>query len=89
MVNFATVDFVESKYKEPHKVKKYNFDKFNNGGARHEETKKPRKPKFNPDNIDFDDAETDPVQTDISDSSYLFNNEDAVSFNLNNNNKKQ
>lgn len=89
VVNFATVDFVESKYKEPHKVKKYNFDKFNNGGARHEETKKPRKPKFNPDNIDFDDADTDPVQTDISDSSYLFNNEDAVSFNLNNNNKKQ
>ena len=78
------VDFVESKYKEPHKVKKYNFDKFNNGGASHEETKKTKREKFNPDNIDFDDADIDPVQTDTTDSSYLFNNEDAVSFNLNN-----
>ncbi len=71
-----------------HKVKKYNFDAFNNGGATHEETKKPRKQHFKPNNIDFDDTELDPVQTDTTDSSILFNNEDAVSFNINNNNKK-
>ena len=82
VVNFATVDFMESKYKEPHKVKSYNFDKFNNGIA-HEETKKPKKQKFNPNNVDFDES-IDPVQTDTTDSSFLFNNEDAVSFNINN-----
>lgn len=83
VVNFATVDFLEAKYKEPHKVKSYNFDKFNNGIS-HEETKKTKRQKFNPDAVDFDDTELDPVQTDTTDSSYLFNNEDAVSFNLNN-----
>lgn len=88
VVNFATVDFVESKYKEAHTPKFYNFDKFNTGGATHEESKKPRKQHFAPNNIDFDDTETDPVQIDTSDSSVLFNNEDAVSFNLNNKNKK-
>lgn len=88
VVNFATADFLDSKYKEMHKVKKYNFDAFNNGGATHEETKKPRKQHFKPNNIDFDDTELDPVQTDTTDSSILFNNEDAVSFNINNNNKK-
>ena len=87
VVNFATVDFMEAKYHEPHKVKNYNFDKFNNGGATHEDIKQHhRKDKFNPDYIDFDE-DIEPVQTDTTDSSVLFNNEDAVSFNLNNNKK--
>jgi len=85
VVNFATVDFLESKYKEPHKIKNFNFDKFNSGIS-HEEDKKPKKQKFNPNSVDFDDDNLDPVQTDTTDSSFLFNNEDAVSFNLNNNN---
>ena len=88
VVNYGTVDFLEAKYKEPHKVKDYNFDKFNSG-ILHEENKKSKKQKFNPELIDFDeeDMEIDPVQTDTTDSSYLFNNEDAISFNLNNNKK--
>ena len=87
VVNFATVDFLEAKYKEPHKIRNFNFDKFNNGIS-HDETKKPKKQKFNPNRVDFDEEELlDPVQTDTTDSSYLFNNEDAVSFNLNNDKK--
>lgn len=88
IVNYGTLDFLESKYKEPQKIKMYNFDKFNSGIS-HEETKKSKKAKFNPDNIDFDEEsnDIDPVQTDTTDSAILFNNEDAVSFNLNNNNK--
>ena len=88
VVNYGTVDFLEAKYKEPHKVKDYNFDKFNSG-ILHEENKKSKKQKFNPELVDFDeeDMEIDPVQTDTTDSSYLFNNEDAISFNLNNNKK--
>ena len=31
-----------------------------------------------------EDMEIDPVQTDTTDSSYLFNNEDAISFDLKN-----
>jgi len=83
VVNFATVDFLEAKFKEPHKVKNYNFDKFNNG-LHNEDEKKPKKQKFDPNNVDFDEN-IDPVQTDTTDSSFLFNNEDAVSFNLNSN----
>ena len=89
VVNYGTLDFLESKYKEPHKLKEYNFDKFNSGIA-HEETKKVKKNKFNPNYIDFDneDVEIDPIQTDTTDSSVLFNNEDAVSFNLGEKKKK-
>ena len=87
VVNFATVDFLEDKYKQPHKTKKYNFDKFNNAGTSHEKTKKTKREKFDPDYIDFDE-DIDPVQTDTTDSSVLFNNEDAVSFNLNDKKKK-
>lgn len=83
VVNYGNLDFLEAKYNEQHKPKSYNFDKFNNGKT-HDDSKKPKKDKFNPDNVDFDDGETDPVQTDTTDSTYLFNNEDAVSFNLNN-----
>lgn len=85
VINFGTVDFLEAKYKEPHKIKSYNFDKFNNGIS-HQETRKPKKNKFNPTLIDFDeeDSRLDPIQTDNTDSSYLFNNSDAISFNLNN-----
>ena len=83
IVNYGSLDFLESKYKEPHKVKSYDFDKFNIGISHNEETKKTKKKKFNPSLVDFDDANLDPIQTDINDSSYLFNNEDAISFNLN------
>ena len=88
VVNFATVDFLDSKYNEPHKVKEYNFDKFNHASILHEDVKVPKRQKFNPNHIDFDDSDTDPVQTNTTDSSILFNNQDAVSFNLNNNKKQ-
>lgn len=90
LVNYGSVDFLESKYKEPHKSKDYKFDKFNYGIVE-EDTKKTKSNKFNPKNISFDtsndDDEVDPVQTDTTDSSYFFDNEDAISVNLNNNNK--
>ena len=82
VVNFATADFLESKYKEPHKIKTYNFDKYNSGVM--EENKKEKKKKFKPKDISFGtDNNIDPVQTDTTDSSYLFDNADAISFNLN------
>jgi len=86
VVNYGTSDFLESKYKETHKIKNYNFDKYNSGLV--EETKKEKKKKFNPKDIVFNDShDIDPIQTDVTDSSYLFDNEDAISFNLNPNKK--
>lgn len=81
---FGKVDFLEAKYKEPHKTKTYKFDKFTPSiSTTPEETKKE---KFNPKKVIFDDSngeEIDPIKTDTTDSSYFFNNEDAISIKLN------
>ena len=47
--------------------------------------------KFDLKNIDFmdDKNEFDPIQTDITDSNYLFNNDDAIVVNLKKGNKDQ
>ena len=49
------------------------------------------KKKFDLKHLDFTDErnEFDPVQTDVTDSDYLFDNEDAIVVNLNNKNKKK
>lgn len=73
------VDFLESKYKEEHSPKNYNFSKFTNGIT--EDAKINKKDKFNLKNINFDTENSyDPIQTDTTDSKYLFNNEDAIIF---------
>lgn len=81
LVGEGKVDFLDSKYKEPKKIKEYNFTKFT-GGISDEEPKISKRKKFNYSNVDFSDSnktdEIDPIKTDISDSSYLFNNEDAI-----------
>ena len=87
-VDFGYVDFIESKYKSPHKTKKYNFGKFitnNNDDSNGNEKNKwnPSKAKFTKD----ENGDVDPIKTDTTDSSYFFNNEDAISFNLGNNKK--
>ena len=86
VVNFGNVDFLESKYKTPHKTKKYNFAKYitaiENTNEKEEKFKwDPKKVKF----TETDDGNIDPVQTNTTDSSYFFDNEDAISFNLGNN----
>lgn len=91
LVNYGTVDFLEAKHKEPHKTKIYKFDKFNYGIVE-EDIKKSKPNKFNPKNVDFDsytDGDVDPIQTDTTDSSYFFDNENAISVNLNDKNFTQ
>ena len=88
VVNYGTVDFLESKYKTPHKTKKYNFSKYIT--AIEDTDEKEEKFKWNPKKVQFKEDETgdvNPIQTDITDSSYFFDNEDAISFNLGNNNQ--
>lgn len=84
VVNYGKVDFLESKYKTPHKTKKYNFNKFINAVS---EDKKDEKEKWKPNKVQFnkdDRGDIDPIKTDITDSSYFFDNADAISFNFNN-----
>lgn len=85
VVGKGKVDFLESKHTSEHKSKKYNFSKFTGGiFESEEETKERRKNKFNPKHVNFDNEnnEVDPIQTDTTDSNYLFDNEDAIIFNF-------
>ena len=88
VVNFGKVDFLESKYKTPHKSKTYNFSKYISAVS---DDKKEETPKWKPNKVTFakdERGDIDPIQTDTTDSSYFFDNADAISFNLSNNNKK-
>ena len=83
IVNYGVVDFLDSKYKEPQKVKFYNFDKYNGPTTSSDSSTSYKQHKFNPKKIDFEDnANINPVQTDVSDSKYLFENENAISYNF-------
>lgn len=87
-VGITTVDFMPSKYKEQHKAKTFNFEKYQTGIVNPDDSVKTsnRHSGFNPKRVDFDSFsdsdEVDPVQTDLTDSSYLFNNEDAIIYNI-------
>ena len=79
---------MESIYKEPHKLKKFDFGKLSDSVTTEtEDYNDPaglKNKKFNLKNLDFTDEknEFDPVQTDTTDSKYLFDNEDAIVVNL-------
>ena len=80
LVGQAKVDFLESKYKEKHKVKKYNFDKFS-GTVLSNEDKTSKKsfiknPEFksstgNPNDID-------PILHNPANNNHKFDDEDAI-----------
>jgi hypothetical protein len=77
------VDFIEAKYKERHSGKTYDFEKFTNGIAEEEKVTKKRKSSVIKDGFKKDDrGDVDPIRMDNTDSSYLFDNEDAIVFNL-------
>ena len=80
---------MESKYNEPRRPKTYNFDKFNSSAVE-DEDKKPKKIKFDPNNLNWGDlnGEIDPIQMNTTDASYLFDNEDAIIVDLKNKKKK-
>lgn len=89
-VHKGKLDYLESKYKEPKKVKEYNFEKFTNGIADN-----PNKKDFaakikgnfaavtsSNDTTDIN-SETDPIQINDTNSKYFFDNDDAIIFDLN------
>ncbi len=79
------LEFLSSKYKEPQKIKNYDFSKYLKGAIETsgEEDGNTRK-KFDLKNLNFMDEknEFNPVQTDVTDSKYLFDNEDAIIVNF-------
>ena len=79
-------NYLESKYKEPQKMKKFDFGKYSNGitDDSDDDTNTTKKKKFDLKNLDFTDDrnEFDPIKTDTTDSKYLFDNEDAIIVNL-------
>lgn len=101
----GNLNFLSSTFSEPKKVKEYKFEKYINDGAGAADVNSSangnysydikRKKSHKPENYLNDDIpnEVDPIHTDVSDSSYLFDNEDAIVINLNkkkrnNNNNK-
>jgi len=96
LVNKGNVDFIEARYNEPQKIKNYAFNKYSSGMSSTDEIAKKTllKKRGNfpgatgaNDNYDIE-REDNPVQTDISDSKYIFDNEDAIVVNLKNNNNE-
>ena len=77
-------NFIGAKYKEEHPVKNYNFAKFTAGVTSEEDDKNSSKPKFDYKHIDFTDEndEINPIQTDTTDATFEFDNENAIVVNF-------
>ncbi|MCI9246737.1 MAG: hypothetical protein HFJ30_06420 [Clostridia bacterium] len=95
-VNKGKVEAMEAKYKDAQKIKKYDFTKFTNGISNIESATR-RTLNRNRGNYSAATAsnnnydvvrEIDPVQTDTSDSKFLFDNEDAIIVNFNKKNEE-
>ncbi len=84
MVGQGRLGYLESKYKEPHKIKTFDFGKYSNEVTTFSEDDHNSSKKFDLKNINFKDErnEFDPIQTDTTDSKYLFDNEDAIVVNF-------
>lgn len=78
------MDFMDAKYKEPHIDKKYDFERFTNGIAEDPEPKKKKSKNWKAETNFSEDAngDIDPIQMDTTDTKFLFDNEDAVVFDL-------
>lgn len=85
------LNFLESKYKEPKKIKTFDFGRYSDGVTTHteDEDDTKNKKKFDIKNLDFIDErnEFNPIQTDTTDSNYVFDNENAIVVNLKNKKK--
>ena len=76
-------DFIAAKHKEEQPMKTYNFSKFTSGVAIDDEGRT-SKNKFDPKHINFFDEndEVNPVQTDTTDATFEFDNENAIIVNF-------
>lgn len=79
-VGEAMLNFMDSKYNQPQSIKTYSFTKYSTGESESNSDESNKQFKFDPKNIDFKDNnnEMNPVQTDITDSDFLFDNNDPI-----------
>ena len=97
LVGKGKLDFLESKYKEKHPTKVYNFIKYTSNAIQGDQIEEQKdsitfsgklrsflNPKFIPGEFD----ENDPIQYNTTDMKYFFENDDAISFNLSNDNSQ-
>ena len=75
----AKLDFLPSKYKEKQDIKTYNFAKFTNGIAEGEE-KKSKKTSLKNVHFEDDEIETNPIKLDTSNTNFLLDNDDAITY---------
>lgn len=83
-VGEGVFNFIASKHKEEQPVKKYNFLRFTAGVTGGDDDKNSSKPKFDYKHIDFTDKndEVNPIQTDTTDATFEFDNENAIVVNF-------
>ena len=83
-VGEGVFDYLGSKYKEEQPIKTYNFEKFTPGVAGEDESSDDGKKKFDLKNISFSDGKDNfnPVQTDTTDATFEFDNENAIVVNF-------
>ena len=83
-VGEGVFDYLGSKYKEEQPIKIYNFEKFTPGVAGEDESSDDGKKKFDLKNISFSDGKDNfnPVQTDTTDATFEFDNENAIVVNF-------
>ena len=76
--------YLDAKYKEPQKIKNFDFERFSTSSSVTDDDNSNK--KFDLKHINFRDErnEFNPIQTDTSDSPFLFDNEDAIVVNLKN-----
>ena len=86
MVGPGKLNYLESKYKEHQNIKVYDFGKYSDSvtTATEDDNDTHKRTKFNPKKLDFIDErnEINPIQTDDTDSKFLFDNDDAIIVNL-------
>ncbi len=83
----ANLSFLSASYTQPKTSKIYAFDKYGSSGAVTDDTDNvdSKAKKSNLNNYHFGDdiqEEIDPIKVDTADAKYLFNNEDAIVFDL-------
>lgn len=80
LVGQAKVDFLESKYKEKHKVKKYNFDKFAGNVLSSDDGSTDKNIIKHPEfvSVNGNPNDVDPILHNPSNNNHKFNDEDAI-----------
>ena len=91
LVGKGKLDFLESKYKEKHPPKQFNFSKYYDSATTHDSEKKDilggliGQPKFDP----LISEEDGPIKYNSTDAKFFYENEGAITYNIPKNNNKK